>query len=64
MYRVYYLDLAAIVILSAIFTALIFRRMYQGRENRAFVKYVVLLLVLATADVCRIAPLYWLRPLS
>ena len=64
MYRVYYLDLAAIVILSAIFTALIFRRMYRGRENRAFVKYVVLLLVVATADVFRIAPLYWLRPLS
>ncbi len=64
MYRIYNLDLAAIVILIALLTALIFRRMYRGRENRAFVRYVILLLVLAIADVFRIAPLYWLKPLS
>ncbi len=64
MYRVYYLDVAAIILLFALLTSLIFRRMNRGRDNQAFVKYVVILLVLSVADILRSAPLVWLRPLS
>ena len=64
MYRVYYLDVAAIVLLFALLTSLIFRRMNRGRDNQAFVKYVIILLVLSVADILRSAPLVWLRPLS
>jgi len=64
MYRVYYLDVAAIVVLVALFSSLIFRRMNRGRDNQAFVKYVIVLLLLALADILRAAPLYYLHPLS
>ncbi len=64
MYRVYYLDVAAIFVLSALLASLIFRRMNRGRDNQAFVKYVVILLVLSVADVLRSAPLRFLHPLS
>ena len=64
MYRVYYLDVAAIVVLFALLTSLFFRRMNRGRDNQAFIKYVVILLVLSIADILRSAPLNFLRPLS
>lgn len=64
MYRIYYLDVAAIVVLFALLTSLIFRRMNRGRDNQAFVKYVIILLVLSVADILRSAPLEWMRPLS
>ncbi len=64
MYRNYYLDLAAIVVLVALLASLIFRRMNRGRENRAFVQYVTLVLFLCIADIMRSAPLHFLKPLS
>ncbi|MCR4793372.1 MAG: EAL domain-containing protein [Lachnospiraceae bacterium] len=64
MYRVYYLDLAAIFVYIALLASLIFRRMYRGKENRAFVHYVMILLILAVADIFRAAPLTVIRPVS
>ena len=56
MQRVIYLDIAAIVVYAAILTSLIFRRMYRGRENRAFVQYVAILLFTTIADIFRAVP--------
>ena len=62
--RIYYLDVAAIVVLSSILASLIFRRMYRGRENRAFVHYVVIVLILTVSDIFRTAPLTFMSSIS
>ncbi len=64
MYRLYYLDVAAIFVLTALLASLIFRRMYRGKENRAFVHYVMILLVLTVTDIFRAAPLSLMKPIS
>ncbi|MBP1584070.1 MAG: EAL domain-containing protein [Lachnospiraceae bacterium] len=64
MNRIYYLDVAAIVVMVALLASLIFRRMHRGRDNRAFVQYVIILIVLTAADIFRTAPLHFLGPLS
>ena len=64
MYRMIYLDVAAITVLTALLASLIFRRMHRGRENRAVVHYVIILLVLTFSDIFRAAPLFFLQPLS
>ena len=64
MNRIYYLDVAAIVVMVALLASLIFRRMHRGRDNRAFVHYVIILIVLTAADIFRTAPLRFLGPVS
>lgn len=64
MNRIYYLDVAAMVVMVALLASLIFRRMHRGRENRAFVHYVVILIVLTAADMFRAAPLTILGKIS
>ena len=64
MNRIYYLDVAAIVVMVALLASLIFRRMHRGRDNRAFVQYVFILILLTVADIFRTAPLRFLGPVS
>ena len=64
MNRIYYLDVAAIVVMVALLASLIFRRMHRGRDNRAFVQYVFILILLTAADIFRTAPLRFLGPVS
>ncbi len=55
MHRVYYLDVAAIFVVVSLLISLIFRRMLRGKENRAFVQYVIILIPLTILDILRTA---------
>lgn len=55
MQRVYYLDVAAVFVMISLLASLIFRRMLRGKENRAFVQYVILLIPLTILDILRTA---------
>ena len=55
MQRIYYLDVAAVLVLISLLASLIFRRMLRGKDNRAFVQYVTLLIPLTILDILRTA---------
>ena len=61
-YRVYYLDLAALLVCAVLLLSLCFRKMYRGKTNRIFFVFIVLIMLTTVVDILRTAPLDWIEP--
>ncbi len=61
-YRVYYLDIAALLVCAVLLLSLCFRKMYRGKTNRIFFAFIALIMFTTGADILRSAPLDWIAP--
>ena len=61
-YRVYYLDIAALLVCAVLLLSLCFRKMYRGRTNRIFFAFIGLIILTTCMDILRSAPLDWFAP--